>query len=93
MGTATTDTNATGATGLPGLRAAREARLLTQLELAQVSGVNRSTISDLEGGVRRAQFRTIRQLAAALGVSPQELIAGPARRPAATAKRERRPKS
>lgn len=70
--------NGAAMTGLPGLRAAREAKLLTQVELAAASGVNRSTVTDLERGVRRAQFRTIKQLAAALDVTPQELMVAPA---------------
>jgi len=73
-------TGQTSTAGLPGLRTAREAKLLTQIELAERSGVNRSTISDLEVGSRNAQFRTIRHLASALDVSPQDLVATPARR-------------
>ena len=69
----------TSTAGLPGLRAAREAKLLTQIDLAERSGVNRSTISDLEVGSRNAQYRTIHQLAAALDVSPQDLVTAPAR--------------
>ena len=84
-----TVTGQTSTAGLPGLRATREAKLLTQIELAERSGVNRSTISDLEVGSRNAQFRTIRQLAAALDVSPQDLVAAPAGR-ASRADRSRR---
>jgi transcriptional regulator with XRE-family HTH domain len=71
------------AAGLPGLRAAREAKLLTQQELADTSGVNRSTISQLEAGVRSAHLRTIRRLAEVLDVSAQALLASakPMRRP------------
>jgi DNA-binding XRE family transcriptional regulator len=65
--------------GLPGLRAAREGKFLTQLELAELVGLNRSTISELEAGVRNAHLRTVRRLAAALGVAPQELVAAPVR--------------
>jgi transcriptional regulator with XRE-family HTH domain len=77
------------AAGLPGLRAAREAKLLTQQELADASGVNRTTISQLEAGARNAHLRTIRRLAQVLDVSAQELLASatpmrrPRRRPAA----------
>jgi transcriptional regulator with XRE-family HTH domain len=67
----------TSTAGLPGLRAAREAKLITQIHLAELSGVNRSTISDLEMGGRNAHFRTIHQLAAALGVDPQQLLVEP----------------
>jgi transcriptional regulator with XRE-family HTH domain len=63
------------AVGLPGLRAAREARFLTQQELATQAGMNPSTISELEGGKRKARFRTIRQLAAVLAVTPEQLVA------------------
>jgi transcriptional regulator with XRE-family HTH domain len=68
----------TSTAGLPGLRAVREAKLITQIHLAELSGVNRSTISDLEVGSRNAHFRTIHQLAAALGVDPQQLLVEPA---------------
>lgn len=71
----------TSTAGLPGLRAAREAKLITQIRLAELSGVNRSTISDLEVGSRNAHFRTIHQLAAALGVEPQQLLMAPPRAP------------
>jgi transcriptional regulator with XRE-family HTH domain len=60
--------------GLPGLRAAREAKLLTQQELADVAGLNRTTIAQLETGTRNAHLRTIRQLAAVLGVTAQDLL-------------------
>jgi transcriptional regulator with XRE-family HTH domain len=78
------------AAGLPGLRAARMAKLLTQRELAKASGVSRLTISELEGGLRNAHLRTIRQLAAVLEVPPQELLqtAQPAQGPS----RQRRPR-
>jgi DNA-binding XRE family transcriptional regulator len=71
------------AAGLPGLRAAREAKLLTQQELADTSGVDRSTISQLESGTRSAHLRTIRRLAEVLNVPPQKLLASakPMRRP------------
>jgi transcriptional regulator with XRE-family HTH domain len=68
-----------GPKGLPGLRAAREGKFLTQLELAEVVGLNRSTISELEAGIRNAHLRTVRRLAAALAVAPQDLVAAPAR--------------
>jgi transcriptional regulator with XRE-family HTH domain len=61
--------------GLPGLRAAREAKFLTQQELAAQAGMNPSTISELEVGKRKARFRTIRQLAAVLAVTPEQLVA------------------
>jgi transcriptional regulator with XRE-family HTH domain len=73
-------------TGLPGLRAAREAKLLTQQELADAAGVSRTTVTELEAGVRNAHVRTIRRLATALGIPAQELLAS------ATPVRRRRPR-
>ena len=64
---------------MPGLRAARAARFLTQQELADRAGMNTSTISELEVGHRKARFRTIRQLAAALAVAPEDLVTPPQR--------------
>ena len=46
---------------------------MTQHELAQKSGVGRATIASLEVGHRRAQPKTARKLAEALGVAPAEL--------------------
>jgi transcriptional regulator with XRE-family HTH domain len=71
--------NGDGPKGLPGLRAAREGKFLTQLELAELVGLNRSTISELESGVRNAHLRTVRRLAEALDVVPQELVTAPPR--------------
>jgi predicted RNase H-like HicB family nuclease/lambda repressor-like predicted transcriptional regulator len=55
------------------LREIRERGSLTQQELAKKSGVGRATIASLEAGYRRAQPKTARRLAAALGVDPAEL--------------------
>jgi transcriptional regulator with XRE-family HTH domain len=76
--------------GLPGLRPARIAKLLTQRELAQVSGLSRLTISELEGGLRNAHLKTIRRLSTVLEVSPQELLQ--TAQPALGPDRERRPR-
>lgn len=59
---------------LPGLGAVRQAKLLTQLELAERAGMNVASISLLETGRRKALYRTVRQLAAALDVAPEELL-------------------
>jgi DNA-binding XRE family transcriptional regulator len=67
-----------GLVGLPGLRATRERKLLTQDGLALAAGLHRSTVCELEVGRRNAHFDTLRQLAAALGVEPQVLLAPPA---------------
>lgn len=58
---------------MPRLREIRERASLTQHELAQKSGVGRATIASLEVGHRRAQPKTARKLAEALGVAPAEL--------------------
>lgn len=59
----------------PRLRTWRERRTLTLRELAATSGVAFSTIHRLETG-KPGELRTIRKLAAALGVDPAELMAG-----------------
>ena len=59
---------------LRGLREARYRAAMTQAELAQVAGVSAPTISSLEQGKSRARPSTIRRLAEALGVWPEELI-------------------
>ncbi len=56
------------------LRVLRRQRVLTMEELAQKAGVGRNTVWRLEHGVMGAQPRTIRKLAAALGVQPEELV-------------------
>jgi transcriptional regulator with XRE-family HTH domain len=57
---------------VPALRAAREANTLSQAELAERSNVDKSTIVRLEAG-GDAQPRTIRKLAEALAVTPDQL--------------------
>ncbi len=59
------------------LERARRTLALTQEELAERSGVTRSTISRLEDGLQEARPSTLRKLAAALGVEPGELIDWP----------------
>jgi transcriptional regulator with XRE-family HTH domain len=57
------------------LRRLRTARVLSQADLAQQSGVSKPTIARAELGLIVPHPRTIRKLAASLGVEPQELIA------------------
>lgn len=57
---------------LPRLKDVREAKLLTQRELADAAGVHEITISRLERG-DKAQFATVKKLAKALKVKPEEL--------------------
>ncbi len=56
------------------LKALRNQRLLTLRELEQRSGVAYNTIWHLENGKRGAQPRTLRKLARALDVEPEELV-------------------
>ena len=60
------------------LKQLREEAVLTVHELAEASGVSDDTISKIENGQRIARPSTLRKLAQALVVSPQEL-----RKPAA----------
>ena len=56
------------------LKALRNQRVLTLRELEQRSGVAYNTIWHLENGKRGAQPRTLRKLARALDVEPEELV-------------------
>ena len=56
------------------LKALRHQRVLTLRELEQRSGVAYNTIWHLENGKRGAQPRTLRKLARALEVEPEELV-------------------
>lgn len=51
----------------------REERALTLRELSAMSGVATDTINQIELGHRRPRASTLRKLARALGVEPQEL--------------------
>jgi len=55
------------------LRAWRVYRLLSQRELAKISGLNKATVMSLENDQYRANFGTVRKLAAALKIEPEEL--------------------
>ncbi len=58
----------------------RRSRMWTQGRLAEESGVSPTTISGIENGkISRPHFGTLRKVAGALGVEPEELISG--RRP------------
>ena len=56
------------------LRELRRRRVLTLEELARKAGVGRNTVWRLEHGLMGAQPRTIRKLAKALDVEPEELV-------------------
>jgi ribosome-binding protein aMBF1 (putative translation factor) len=59
---------------LPGLRPARQRLGLTQRQLASRAGMAQGTITKLERMERGAYPQTLQKLAAALGVSPAELV-------------------
>jgi len=52
----------------------REEAKISQSALAKTIGLSQSAISQLEAGERSPSFDTIKQLAAALGVSPAYLL-------------------
>lgn len=56
------------------LREWRQRRLLTQVELAERIGVSVGTINRIERGVHRPRLSTIRRLAEALDLSPDDLV-------------------
>jgi transcriptional regulator with XRE-family HTH domain len=56
------------------LRELRRRRVLSMRELEEKAGVSYNTIWRLENNLTGAQPRTIRKLAAALGVEPEELV-------------------
>jgi transcriptional regulator with XRE-family HTH domain len=58
------------------LRELRRRRMLSLRELEQRSGVAFDNINKLENERRSAQPRTVRKLAQALGVEPEELMTG-----------------
>ena len=58
------------------LRALRRRRMISLRELGERSGVAFDNINKLENEQRRAQPRTLRKLAQALGVEPHELAKG-----------------
>ena len=53
------------------LQELRERRKITSVQLAEISGVNQASISDLENNKRpKPSFITVKKLALALGVDP-----------------------
>jgi DNA-binding XRE family transcriptional regulator len=65
-----------GGIPLPGLRSVRWRAALSQRQLAEMAGVGANTVRLLESGSRGAYPTTVRKLAAALGVAPEELVRG-----------------
>lgn len=60
---------------LPNLRAIRVRRLMTQAELAVRAGLTTASISRIETGTAKARISTVRRLADALDVNPDDLLA------------------
>ncbi|HZB10427.1 MAG TPA: helix-turn-helix transcriptional regulator [Rubrobacter sp.] len=59
---------------LPGLAAHRRKRGLTQRQLGELAGVAHTTVQQLESLKRGAYPQTLRKLASALGIAPEELL-------------------
>ena len=62
---------------IPHLRQRRQTKGLSQRELGRLAGVSSGTVYRLENGLRGAYPVTLRKLAAALGVSPADLVREP----------------
>ncbi len=56
------------------LRRLRELRALSQRELAALAKLSVTTVNRIETGQRKPMPRTVRKLAEALGVTPEELL-------------------
>jgi transcriptional regulator with XRE-family HTH domain len=56
------------------LKRLRRQRALSQQDIERMTGVAQSTISRLEANQRPARPSTLRKLAGALGVEPQDLM-------------------
>ena len=55
------------------LKQARAAKMLTVRDLAALAGCAPNTVHQVEVGLRRPRFGTIKRLSAALGVEPAEV--------------------
>jgi transcriptional regulator with XRE-family HTH domain len=58
------------------LRKLRDARGWSQVYLAEISGIGRTHVSQLENGRREAGLRVIETLAITLDLTPSELLKG-----------------
>ena len=56
------------------LRALREERALTQKQAAELAGVSRGTLIELESGKREPYMPTVTKMARAYGVPVTELV-------------------
>ncbi len=59
------------------LREWRERKALSQRDLARLARVSQFSISKIETGHQKARPSTVRKLAEALGLTPEELFRGP----------------
>jgi transcriptional regulator with XRE-family HTH domain len=59
------------------IRDARRRRVLTQKELAELAGLPRVTLVRIETDRQQPRPSTLRRLAKALGLKPQELLEDP----------------
>ena len=59
------------------VRSLRAGRGLTQLSLAERSGISRPSIANVEAGRQNVSLRQLCALAAALGVAVEDILAGP----------------
>lgn len=59
------------------LKAWRRRRALSQKDLADAAGVRRATIAEIESGRRAPRPSTIRKLAGALELQPEDLFQHP----------------
>jgi len=64
---------------VPALREWRQRAALSQEELGKLAEVSSGTIAKIESARRRARPSTVRKLARALDVTPQELVRAPRR--------------
>jgi DNA-binding XRE family transcriptional regulator len=63
-------------TPLPGLATYRRRRGLTQRQLGELAGVAHTTVQQLETLQRGAYPKTLRKVATALGIAPEDLLHG-----------------
>lgn len=56
------------------LRQVRERLFMTQSDLAEKTGIAEATISRIENGIQVPRVSTVKKIARAMGVEPDELI-------------------
>ncbi len=64
------------------VRERRLAQTLTQAQLAEKCGLHRTFVGSVERGERNVALLSLRRIAAALRITPAELLADPDPRPA-----------